>query len=78
MSTPTTTVRLSVQTRDRLARQAQRRGTSIAALLTELAAQVEREAFFEAERRATVADLADPAARAEYRAWDVTAGDGIA
>ncbi|MCB0927850.1 MAG: antitoxin [Mycolicibacterium insubricum] len=78
MSTKTTTVRVSVQTRDRLATQAQQRGTSIAALLTELAAQAEREAFFRAERDATRADLADSAGRAEYRAWDSTLGDGIA
>ncbi|MGH3563934.1 MAG: type II toxin-antitoxin system antitoxin MazE7, partial [Mycobacterium sp.] len=48
MSTSTTTIRVSVQTRDRLATQARERGISIAGLLNELAARCEHEAIFRA------------------------------
>ena len=58
MSTQTTTIRVSVQTRDRLAAQARERGVSIAALLTELASHAEREAIFRAERETTRAEAA--------------------
>ena len=78
MSTPTTTIRVPVKTRDRLAAQARGRGISLAALLTELAARTEREAIFRAEREATRADSAADAARDEDRDWEDTLGDGIA
>ena len=51
MSTPTTTIRVPVATRDRLAAQARARGVSMATLLTELATRTEREAMFRAEQR---------------------------
>lgn len=78
MSTPTTTIRVPVRTRDRLAAQARERGVSIATLLTELAARAEREAIFLAEREATRAEAGLQAARDETRDWDATAGDGLA
>jgi hypothetical protein len=78
VSTPTTTIRVPVQTRDRLAAQARQRGMSIAALLTELATHAEHEAIFRAERDATRADAAERAVRDEDRDWDDTIGDGIA
>jgi hypothetical protein len=78
MSTPTTTIRVPVQTRDRLAAQARERGMSIAALLTELATAAEHEAMFRAERYATRADAAVQAVRDEDRDWDHTVDDGIA
>jgi hypothetical protein len=78
MSTPTTTIRVPVQTRDRLAAQARERGISLAALLTELATRTEREAILRAERDATLTDAARHAARDEDRDWDDTVGDGIA
>ena len=78
MSTPTTTIRVSVQTRDRLAAQARERGVSIATLLTELATQVEREAIFRAEREAARAEAAADAVRDEDRDWGQTVDDGIA
>ena len=56
MSTPTTTIRVPVQTRDRLAAQARERGVSIAALLTDLASRAEHEAIFRAERDVTRAE----------------------
>ncbi|HET9877079.1 MAG TPA: antitoxin [Mycobacterium sp.] len=78
MSTPTTTIRVSVQTRDRLAVQARERGISVASLLAELAARAEREAIFRAERDTTRAEVAVQAAREESRDWDATVSDGIA
>lgn len=78
MSTPTTTIRVSVQTRDRLAAQARERGVSIATLLTELASRAEHEAIFRAERDATRAEAALQAVRDENRDWDTTVGDGLA
>jgi hypothetical protein len=78
MPTPTTTIRVPVQTRDRLAVQARERGVSVAALLTELATRAEREAIFRAERDATRAEAALQAVRDENRDWDTTLGDGLA
>ncbi|MCW2691095.1 MAG: hypothetical protein JWR37_5985 [Mycobacterium sp.] len=78
MSTSTTTIRVSIQTRDRLAAQARERGISISALLTELASQTERQAIFRAERDATQAEATAHAVREEDRDWQDTAGDGLA
>jgi hypothetical protein len=78
MSTPTTTIRVPIQTRDRLAAQARERGVSIAALLTELATRVEHEAIFRAERDATRAEATVHAVHEEDRDWDHTVDDGIA
>lgn len=77
MSTPTTTIRVSVETRNRLAAQARERGVSIAALLTELAMRTEHEAILRAERDATRADAVRHAVRDEDRDWDDTIGDGL-
>jgi len=77
MSTSTTTVRVTVQTRDRLAAQARERGMSISALLAELAGRAEREAMFSAEREATLAESADRAIRDEDRDWALVNDDGI-
>lgn len=78
MSTSTTTIRVSVRTRDRLAAQARERGVSIATLLAELASRAEREAIFRAERETTRAEGALQAVHDETRDWDTTAGDGLA
>jgi hypothetical protein len=78
MSTSTTTIRVSVQTRDLLAAQARERGVSIAALLTELAARAEHEAIFRAERDATRAEAALRPLRDENSDWDITVSDGLA
>jgi hypothetical protein len=78
MSTPTTTIRVSVRTRDRLAAQAHQRGVSLSTLLTELVTRAEREAIFRAERDATRAEAALHAVRDENRDWDTTVGDGVA
>ena len=78
MSMSTTTIRVPVQTRDRLAVQARARGVSIAALLTELASRAEHEAIFRAERDATRAEANAHAVHDEERDWDDTVDDGIA
>ena len=78
MSTSTTTIRVPIQTRDRLAAQARERGISISALLTELASQAERQAIFRAERDATHAEATARAVREEDRDWEDTIGDGLA
>lgn len=78
MSTPTTTIRVSAQTRDRLAAQARARGVSIAALLTELASRAEHEEIFRAERDATRAEAKVHAVHDEDRDWDHATADGIA
>lgn len=77
MST-STTIRVSVRTRDRLAAQARQRGISLAALLTELASRAEHEVWFQAEREATLADAAILGVRDEDRDWEVAGDDGIA
>jgi hypothetical protein len=77
MATPTTTIRVPVHTRDRLAAQARQQGVSIAALLTELATRAEREAIFSSERDATRSDAAARTAREEDRDWDDAIGDGV-
>lgn len=77
MSTKTTTIRVSIPTRDRLAAQARQRGMSIADLLKELSDQAERQAAFAAERAATLSDAEVSAALDEDRDWEATAGDGI-
>jgi hypothetical protein len=78
MSTRTTTIRVPIQTRDRLAAQARERGISLAALLADLASSAEREAIFRAERDATRADATILAAREEDRDWGDAIGDGLA
>jgi hypothetical protein len=77
MSTPTTTIRVPIETRDRLAEQARTRGVSIAALLTELASRTDREAILKAEREATRADATKTAVRDEAADWDDTVNDGL-
>lgn len=78
MSTSTTTIRVSVRTRDRLVAQARQRGISLAGLVTELASRAEQEAVFRAERDATLVDAGIAGVREEGRDWDDTVGDGIA
>ncbi len=77
MATQTTTIRVPIPTRDRLAAQARQRGISIADLLKELSDQAERHAAFAAERAATLAEAEISAAQDEDRDWEATAGDGI-
>lgn len=77
MATKTTTVRVPVETRDRLAAQARQRRLSLSAFLSKLAEQGEREAIFRAEREATIADSRDPEVLAEDEEWSETTPDGF-
>ncbi len=77
MASPTATIRVPRETRDRLAEQARRRGVSLAALLSEMAREREVEAMFESERQAVLADANNPEALAEMRLWQATLEDGI-
>lgn len=75
MAAETATIRVSRETRDLLARQAGRRGLSVAAMLADLARAQERGSAFRSEREASRADAGH--ARDEERDWDAVAGDGI-
>jgi hypothetical protein len=77
MASPTATIRVPRETRDKLAEQARDRGVSLAALLSEMAREQEIEAMFESERRAVLADANNPEALAEIRLWEATLEDGI-
>jgi hypothetical protein len=77
MATETATIRVARSTRDRLAEQAQARGISLAALLSEMAREREVEAVWESERQATIADAQSPIALEDARLWEATLDDGI-
>lgn len=79
MATPTTTVRVSVATRDRLRRLSERRGVSTAAILDELAAR-EEEQDEVLEWARDLQNLSGEQARAyqdEIADWDAVTGDGL-
>jgi hypothetical protein len=75
--TETTTIRVTRATRDRLAREADERGVSLAALLDDISRLAERERIFASEREATRLDALNPDAIAEYELWDEAASGGI-
>lgn len=77
MPSDTATIRVPRRTRDSLAARARDRGVSLSALLTELAEQAERADAYRSEREATLAEIDDPVAMAEYRLWEGTLEDGI-
>ena len=77
MAPATATIRVPVETRDRLAERARQRGVSVSAMLTDFARQTEREAIFRSEREARRADAGNPDVAAEDRDWEATLGDGI-
>lgn len=76
MST-STTIRVSTQTRDRLAAQARERGISYAVFCLKKKTQAERQAIFRAEREASHAETTTQAVRDEDREWEGTVGDGL-
>jgi hypothetical protein len=78
MATKTATIRVTRQTRDLLAEQAQARGISLSAMLAELARSAEREAIYRAERVASRADAGDLAVSAEEHDWEAALDDGVA
>jgi len=81
MASPTATIRIPKETRDRLAVLADERGVSLSVLLTDWArrrlTRAEREAAYRSEREAAKADAENPEALAEDRLWETTLGDGI-
>ncbi|WP_129669435.1 antitoxin [Phytoactinopolyspora endophytica] len=77
MGAETATLRVSRETRDLLAEQAQERGLSISALLAEMAGKARRESFFRAERAAVRNDAAAAEVQAEEAEWEATLSDGI-
>jgi hypothetical protein len=77
MAAETATIRVTRETRDLLAEQARERGVSLAAMLSELARDVAREAVFRSEREAARRDAADRSVRREERDWEATLGDGV-
>lgn len=78
MATRTATIRVTRETRDLLAEQAQARGVSLSTMLAELARSAEREAIYRAEREASRADAGDLAVSAEEHDWEPTLDDGVA
>lgn len=81
MASPTATIRIPMETRDRLALLADERGVSLPALITAWAqrasTEAEREAAYRSEREARRLDAENPEVQAEDRLWETTLGDGI-
>jgi hypothetical protein len=77
MAVETATIRVTRETRDLLAEQAQERGMSLSAMLTELARDVAREAAFRSERDATRVDASNRDVLREEREWEAAVGDGV-
>jgi len=73
----TTTIRVTRETRDLLARQAEARGISLSAMLARLARRETHEPIFRAERDAEMSDRKNPEVLTESREWDVASSDGI-
>jgi uncharacterized protein (DUF1778 family) len=77
MAVETATIRVTRETRDLLAGQAQERGMSLSAMLTHLARDVAREAVLRSEREAARADASNRDAWREEREWEAALGDGV-
>ena len=81
MASPTATIRIPKETRDRLALLADERGVSLSTMLTEWAqrkfTKAEREEAYRSEREARRLDAENPEVQAEDRLWEATLGDGI-
>jgi hypothetical protein len=77
MVSDTATIRVSRDTRDRLALRARERGVSVASLLTEFARRAERADALRSEREATRAEGDARDSLAEERLWESVLGDGI-
>jgi hypothetical protein len=77
MASDTATIRVSRDTRDRLAARAQERGVSVASLLTEFARRAERADALRSEREATRVEGDSRDSLAEERLWESVLGDGI-
>jgi uncharacterized protein (DUF1778 family) len=77
MATETATIRVTRATRDLLAKQAHARGTSLAALLAEVAHEQEAQLIWNSERVASRLDAENSFTTDEDRAWEVALADGV-
>ena len=77
MPSDTATIRVSRDTRDRLARRARERGVSVASLLTEFARRAERADALRSEREATRAEGDTRDQLGEERVWESVLADGV-
>jgi hypothetical protein len=77
MASNTATIRVPLETRDRLAARAAERGVSVSSLLSEFARRAERADALRSEREASHAEGAGSEALAEERLWDSVLGDGL-
>lgn len=73
----TATIRVPLETRDRLAAYAEERGVSLSALLTEFARRAARVEAFRSEREAARLDHAAGDVAGEEREWEAVLGDGF-
>lgn len=73
----TATIRVPRETRDRLAKAAERRGVSIAKLISEYASREHIHQIYVDERRSWAEVLGQPEVAAELELWDETAADGF-
>lgn len=71
----TATIRVPVETRDRLAKVAEQRGVSVAHLLTEYATSEHIHLLYADERRSWSEAIANPQFVAELDEWDATGPD---
>lgn len=78
---PTTTIRVSIETRDLLNDLARRTGTSMQQVLEDALKEFRRRQFLEALNAAYLAAQTDPAVQHEEEAeraeWDMTLLDGL-
>jgi hypothetical protein len=77
MGADTATIRVTRATRDLLAKQARSQGTSLAALLADLAREREAQSIWDSEREASSVDAENPEVGAEELAWETTLADGL-
>ena len=77
MAQQTATIRVSVRTRDELARQARAQGTSLSSFLAGIADERRRSEALESERAAQLADRSNPGLAEELADWDKTLEDGL-
>ena len=73
----TATIRVPVETRDRLALVATKRGQSLSGYLTSLSREQFKAVIAESARQEALMDAANPSAREEYAVWEGTLDDGI-
>lgn len=80
MASPTATIRIPKETRDRLAVLADERGVSLSALITAWTqrafTKAERDAAYHSEHEATRIEAENPELLVDDWLWEATPGDG--